>query len=162
MEYFSEYKTVERICRDMYGEDGVKAYIEKMENCTNREKMFVRNWYDKLKTLKHLKWLRNQIAHDNEVYEVTEQDLTDITAFHTELLIQQDPLALLYKEIENTKKKQQEFKLQQRSIQKTQQQQVQYTSSNQQNDEGNNSKALTIFAAVAVVAVIAVIVFFFL
>ncbi len=162
MEYFSEYKTVERICRDMYGEDGVKAYIDEMEKCTNREKMFVSNWDNKIKTLKHLKWLRNQIAHDNEAYEVTEQDLADIKAFYTELLTQQDPLALLYKEIENTKKNQQEFKLQQRSMQRTRQQQIQHTSQSQQDDESNNSKTWAIVAAVTVVAVIAVIVFFFL
>ena len=84
-------------------------YIEEMENCTSREKMFVSNWDNKLKTLKHLKWLRNQIAHPNDSYEVTPQDLTDIKAFYDELMTQQDPLALLYKEIENTKKKQQEY-----------------------------------------------------
>lgn len=157
MEYFSEYKTVERICRDMYGEDGVKAYIEEMEYCTNREKMFVGNWNDKLKTLKHLKWLRNQIAHDNEAYEVTEQDLTDIKVFHDELLTQQDPLALLHKEIEKAKKKQQDFKLQQKS-----QQQIQNIASNQQDEKSGSSIAWAIVAAVAVVAIIAVVVFFFL
>ncbi|MBR3738551.1 MAG: hypothetical protein IKN26_07430 [Eubacterium sp.] len=119
MEYFNEYKSVEKICNEMYGENGVSAYINVMQHCTSREKSFIVNWDKKLKDLKHLRWLRNQIAHPNDSYEVTPQDLTDIKAFYDELMTQQDPLALLYKEIESTKKKQQEYKLQQRALQKT-------------------------------------------
>lgn len=160
MEYFSEYKVVERMCRDMYGEDGVKAYIEEMETTNNREKMFISNWDTKLRTLKHLKWLRNQIAHDNEIYEVTEQDFTDIKAFHDELLTQQDPLALLHKEIENAKKKQQEYKLQQKQMQKTVQQPIHNNATDYQ-DDNNSSKAIAIVAVVAVVVIIAIAFLFF-
>ena len=162
MEYFSEYKVVERICRDMYGEDGVKAYIEEMEASNSREKMFISNWENKLRTLKHLKWLRNQIAHDNGVYEVTEQDLLDIKLFHDELLTQQDPLALLYKEIESTKKKQQEYKLRQRAQQKTIQNPEYNTTTNNQGAETSSLNPLAIAAGIAVVALIAIIIFFFL
>ena len=162
MEYFNEYKSVEKICNEMYGENGVSAYINDMQNCTSREKSFIVNWDKKLKDLKHLRWLRNQIAHDNGVYEVTEQDLLDIKLFHDELLTQQDPLALLYKEIENTKKKQQEYKLQQRTLQKTIQNQEYNTPTNNQNDETSGLKPLAITAAIAVVVLIAIIIFFFL
>ena len=162
MEYFNEYKSVEKICNEMYGENGVSAYINDMQNCTSREKSFIVNWDKKLKDLKHLRWLRNQIAHDNGVYEVTEQDLLDIKLFHDELLTQEDPLALLYKEIENTKKKQQEYKLQQRALQKTIQNQEYNTPTNNQNDETSGLKPLAIAAGIAVVALIAIIIFFFL
>ncbi len=161
MEYFSEYKIVERICRDMYGENGVKAYIEEMENCNSREKIFVNNWDTELRTLKHLKWLRNQIAHDNESYEVTEQDLADIKTFHNALLTQQDPLALLHKEIENTKKKQQEYKLQQKQIQKTIQQPIHNNSEDYQEDENDSSKTIAIVAVAAVVVIIIIAFLFF-
>ncbi|MBQ7744852.1 MAG: hypothetical protein IJT85_04715, partial [Ruminococcus sp.] len=60
MEYFNEYKSVEKICNEMYGENGVSAYINDMQNCTSREKSFIVNWDKKLKDLKHLRWLRNQ------------------------------------------------------------------------------------------------------
>ena len=133
-----------------------------MQNCTSREKIFIVNWDKKLKDLKHLRWLRNQIAHDNGVYEVTEQDLLDIKLFHDELLTQEDPLALLYKEIENTKKKQQEYKLQQRALQKTIQNQEYNTPTNNQNDETSGLNPLAIAAGIAVVALIAIIIFFFL
>lgn len=159
IEFFSEYKAVERMCKDMYGDDGVKAYIEEMENTYSREKMFIGNWDNKLRTLKHLKWLRNQIAHDNEGYEVTEQDLADIKEFYNELLTQQDPLALLYKEIENTKKRQQEYKLQQQN-QKIIQNQEDNTSANYQKDKTSRLKPLAIAAAIAIVILIAIIMFF--
>ena len=133
-----------------------------MQNCTSREKSFIVNWDKKLKDLKHLRWLRNQIAHDNEAYEVTEQDLIDIKAFHNALLTQQDPLALLYKEIESTKKKQQEYKLQQRALQKTIQNPEYNTTTNNQGDEASGLNPLAIAAGIAVVALIAIIIFFFL
>ncbi len=162
MEYFNEYKSVEKICNEMYGENGVSAYINDMQNCTSREKRFIVNWDKKLKDLKHLRWLRNQIAHDNEIYEVTEQDLSDIKLFHDELLTQQDPLALLYKEIESTKKKQQEYKLRQRAQQKTIQNPEYNTTTNNQDDETSGLNPLAIAAGIAVVALITIIIFFFL
>ena len=162
MEYFNEYKSVEKICNEMYGENGVSAYINDMQNCTSREKSFIVNWDKKLKDLKHLRWLRNQIAHPNDSYGVTPQDLTDIKAFYDELMTQQDPLALLYKEIENTKKKQQEYKLQQRTLQKTIQNQEHSTHANNKNDEKSGLKPLAVAAGIAVVVLIAIIIFFFL
>jgi len=163
MEYFNEYKSVEKICNEIYGENGVSAYINDMQNCTSREKSFIVNWDKKLKDLKHLRWLRNQIAHPNDFYEVTPQDLTDIKAFYDELMTQQDPLALLYKEIENTKKKQQEYKLQQRTLQKTiQNQEYNNKPTNNQNDETSGLKPLAIAAGIAIVVLIAIIIFFFL
>ena len=160
MEYFNEYKSVEKICNEMYGENGVSAYINDMQNCTSREKSFIVNWDKKLKDLKHLRWLRNQIAHPNDSYEVTQQDLTDIKAFYDELMTQQDPLALFYKEIESTKKKQQEYKLQQRALQKTIQNLEYNTTTNYQGDEASGLNPLAIAAGIAVVALIAIIIFF--
>lgn len=102
LEYFSEYKYVEKICKDIYGDKAVSAYIETMENTADREKAFVENWNDYYKKLKHLRWLRNQIAHENDSYEVTRQDIEDINQFHSDLLKQQDPLALLCKKRKKT------------------------------------------------------------
>ena len=160
MEYFSEYKAVEKICNEMYGENGVSAYINDMQNCTSREKSSIINWDKKLKDLKHLRWLRNQIAHPNDSYEVTPQDLTDIKAFYNELMTQQDPLALLHKEIESTKKKQQEYKLQQKQMQKTVQQPI-HNNATDYRDDNNSSKTIAIVAVVAVVVIIAIAFLFF-
>ena len=104
LEYFDEYKYVEKICNDMYGDGGISAYIEIMENTTNGKKVFIHNWDNYYKMLKHLRWLRNQIAHGTGSFDVTNQDIKDIKQVHNDLLMTQDPLALLYKRINGIKK----------------------------------------------------------
>ena len=77
-------------------------------------------------------------------------------------MTQQDPLALLYKEIEKKKKKQQEYKLQQRTLQKTIQNPEYNTTTNNQGDGVSGLNPLAIAAGITVVALIAIIIFFFL
>ena len=91
-EYFEEYKSVELICNDIY-ENGVSGYIDEMIEKEPYALQFEPNWNKKIKVLKHLRWLRNRIAHSGEDYEVTEQDLQSIRLFHSELLTGKDPLA---------------------------------------------------------------------
>ena len=43
--------------------------------------------------LKHLRWIRNQIAHDEVVEELDEDDLVELQHFHQHLLQGVDPLA---------------------------------------------------------------------
>lgn len=93
-EYFEEYKSVELICNDIY-ENGVSGYIDDMTEKASYAVQYEPNWNKKIKVLKHLRWLRNRIAHGGEDYEVTEQDLQSIRMFHSELLTGKDPLALL-------------------------------------------------------------------
>ncbi|MBE6742521.1 MAG: hypothetical protein E7570_09525 [Ruminococcaceae bacterium] len=160
VEFLNEYLPVEKICNEIYDESGVTAYINDMQCRTANEKWLVHNWDVELKKLKHLRWLRNQIVHPNNSYEVTQQDLIDIKTFHNKLLTQQDPLALLYKEIEKDKKKQQKLKLQQ----KVQQQLIEQKLSDYPDEIKPNSIKWIIAASIAlasVAAVIAVIVFFF-
>lgn len=104
LEYLNEYKFVEKICNDMYGDRGISAYIEIMENTTNSEKFFIHNWDNYYKMLKHLRWLRNQVAHETSSYEVTNQDIKNIKQIHNDLLTVQDPLALLYRRNHDMKK----------------------------------------------------------
>ena len=66
----------------------------------------------------------------------------------------------LYKGIENTKKKQQEYKLQQRARQKAIQNPEYNTTTNNQGDGASGLNSLAIAAGIAVVALIAIIIFF--
>ncbi len=161
IEFLDEYKYVENFCKQAYGEESVKAYINEMKMNSTKGRAYISNWDNKMHTLIHLKSLRNSITHDNIPQEVTEKDLFDIKRFYNELLTQQDPLTLLHKEIEKTRKKPQKFKLQEKQIQNNiKQSSYNYSSSN--DDEYNNSKAIAVaFAAVAVVAILAVVFLFF-
>ncbi len=98
MEFFDEYKAVDNICRDMFQtQQGVTEYINQMEANDLQGSRRVVNWNEKYKMLKHLRWLRNQIAHDNSAPELEENDLIELQHFHTQLLNQKDPLAVLFK-----------------------------------------------------------------
>ena len=79
MEFFEEYKSVDNICRDMYqAEQGVTEYINQMEAMDLQGSRRVVNWNEKYKKLKHLRWLRNQIAHENAAPDLMENDLIEL------------------------------------------------------------------------------------
>lgn len=105
--FFTLYKSVDSICRDMFrnehhyndkGEEvfGVSAYISIMEREYPSIRYQFPNWNDQYKLLKHLRWLRTQIAHSPQTSECSESDLSDLTRFYQQLMNQTDILALAY------------------------------------------------------------------
>lgn len=98
IKFFEEYTIVEKICNDMYfSKSGVSDYIAHMEEVSYTDSARISNWNDNYKSLKHLRWLRNQIAHGGENYTVTELDLSNLKQFHQDILNSNDPLALVRK-----------------------------------------------------------------
>mgnify|MGYP004595358123 CR=1 FL=1 len=98
-EFFEAYKRLDRLCSDIYGcRNGVSQYIEDMERQSSRGVCAVPDWDRNYKMLKHLRWVRNQIAHDSGLLTFsTAQDIQDVHAFHSAILAGQDPLTLLRK-----------------------------------------------------------------
>lgn len=97
-DFFEEYKRLDGICRDMLGaERGVSAYIEQMEETPVALRARVPGWEDDYYTLKHLRWVRNKIAHETGFDGCTPDDLQSLTGFTRRVLAQEDPLALLYR-----------------------------------------------------------------
>ena len=94
--FFEQYKRLDKLCGDMYQNNeeqksGVTLYIEDMEAhfLTHTE------YYKKLK---HIRWVRNSIAHDTLGKAYSEpQDLDTVTTFHKMLLSGSDPLSKLRK-----------------------------------------------------------------
>ncbi len=98
VKFFDEYKSVDNICRDMFqSNQGVTEYIKQMEVMDAEGSRIVVNWREKYKKLKHLRWLRNQIAHESGAPDLAENDLIELQNFHNQLLKQVDPLAELWK-----------------------------------------------------------------
>ncbi len=105
MEFFEEFKSVDNICKDIFqSQQGVTEYINQMEENDLRGSRSVPNWNEKYKMLKHLRWLRNQIAHDSGVPDLMESDLLELQNFHKQLLKQNDPLAIISKAMRESKK----------------------------------------------------------
>lgn len=95
---FDEYKIVDKICRDIFqSQSGVNQYIAEMDNNFSHGISAVPSWKDDYYRLKHIRWLRNQIAHESSVTDCNEDDAAWLETFHHRLLERQDPLALLKK-----------------------------------------------------------------
>ena len=72
---------------------GVTAYIEQLDETPMTVRYWITEWNDEYKQLKHVRWLRNQIAHSNGTVDCTQSDLEWLKGFHNRLLTQQDILA---------------------------------------------------------------------
>lgn len=97
MRFFQAYKRLDNLCRDTNGV-GINGYIEDMENRPNGEYK-VTGWKDDYFQLKHYRYVRNRIAHENNAEEVdlcTEEDAAWLDAFYQRILTQTDPLALYF------------------------------------------------------------------
>lgn len=109
IELLEEYKYVDNICRDMLGtEKGVTAYIEQLDETPMTVRYWITEWNDEYRQLKHIRWLRNQIAHSTGYVECTQSDLDWLKDFHNKLLTQQDLFAKARRVIQESQIQQQQ------------------------------------------------------
>lgn len=73
---------------------------------------WITEWNDEYRQLKHIRWLRNQIAHSTGSVECSQSDLEWLKGFHNRLLTQQDLLAKAHRVIQESQiqKQQQQAK----------------------------------------------------
>ena len=93
MGFMEEYKSLDRICKDMNG-IGISGYISEME-MYRKGVLRIPSWKDDYYGLKHYRWVRNQIAHEVDETEENMCDCEDrewIKDFHQRLLGGEDPL----------------------------------------------------------------------
>ena len=63
MRFMESYKHLDNLCKDMNG-IGVTGYIKDMEQEHNGG-FYVAGWKNDYMQLKHYRYIRNQIAHEN-------------------------------------------------------------------------------------------------
>ena len=103
VELLEEYKYVDKICQEMLGAGkGVTAYIEQLDETPMTVRYWSTEWNDEYKQLKHVRWLRNQIAHSTGTVDCTQSDLEWLKGFHNRLLTQQDLLAKAHRVIKES------------------------------------------------------------
>ena len=102
-EFFEAYKRLDNLCSDIYGcRNGISQYIEDMERMSYQERLAVPSWEQVYKTLKHLRWMRNRIAHDSgEIQICKECDIQDVNHFYGDIMSGCDPLTQLRRYREN-------------------------------------------------------------
>ncbi len=115
-DFFETYKRLERLCSDLYSmRNGVSEYIADMEAKASHGRLLIPSWDSDYKSLKHIRWVRNRIAHDADDSQISEpSDLSFAKDFHNRIISEQDPLTLLRKA--GTKQKHTQADRQPRSV----------------------------------------------
>lgn len=95
--FFEEYKRLDKLCSDMYScQNGVSEYISQMDNVYNFGLSYISSWSFDYKRLKHIRFLRNQIAHNPDIYQISKpEDLNFVKNFYSRIISGNDPLTLL-------------------------------------------------------------------
>ena len=98
LDYLESYKRLDQLCRDMFrSKDGVTEYINQMDRVISKinSKQDWRNFYSRLK---YQRRLRNDLVHNTECLDCTEEDIDEIEYFFDLILKQEDPLACIRKQ----------------------------------------------------------------
>ena len=107
MAFMEAYKRLDNLCKDLFPSDvGITEYIKSMERCSHYT-LYIDNWRNDYFALKHYRYIRNKIVHENDVTEdelCTADDVIWINNFYQRILNQADPLALYRKAAVNSSK----------------------------------------------------------
>ena len=96
--FFEAYKRLDKLCMDLLSSNtGVSEYISQMEASTSGQR-YVPSWNNDYQMLKHLRWVRNQIAHDITGGTISDEaDLTMVRDFYERIFSGEDPFTQLRK-----------------------------------------------------------------
>ena len=98
MNFLKSYKRLDNLCKDLLrSETGVTTYISDMEQISRTNFQPINFDYKKLK---HYRYIRNQIAHENYADETNmcnENDTLWIEQFHQRILDRTDPVSQYHK-----------------------------------------------------------------
>ncbi len=100
IDFMDLYKRTDRFIKDAYSSsEGVSEYIRLMEAVFNRGSVKIQGWKSDYDNLKHIRWIRNQLAHevsyDSDI--CAETDYEWLESFYERLFSAEDPLAMLRK-----------------------------------------------------------------
>ena len=106
-EFFDEFKALDNLCRDIYGESidkklGITLYLEDMERKANQGAFKVSGWASDYRKLKSARSIRNELAHSRNSFSAdicSQEDVDFIRSFRSRILNQTDPIAMLRKQI---------------------------------------------------------------
>ena len=100
MSFMSSYKHLDNLCQEIYpkARNGISGYLEDMENHQGGAYM-VRGWNDDYQALKHYRWVRNEISHNEYAEEENMCEPGDaewLENFYSQIMNQTDPLAVFH------------------------------------------------------------------
>lgn len=96
--FFENYKKLDNLCKDILNaEQGVTSYINEMERTPLGKRRFVPTWEVDYKNLKHVRWIRNDIAHGNGASVCEQTDIDFVVSFYQRIMNQTDPFGIIHK-----------------------------------------------------------------
>ncbi|WP_028519687.1 DUF6548 family protein [Ruminococcus flavefaciens] len=109
LDFLELYKSVDKFLKDAYStSNGVSEYIRQMEINNSDGKRCIHSWSYDYEKLKHIRWVRNQLAHevgyDSDICEP--DDFYWLKKFYDNLFSSKDPLAMLRTAEQHSKKHQ--------------------------------------------------------
>lgn len=94
--FFEEYKKLDNLCKDLLGSNqGVTQYVNEMEQIPFEKSKLVESWQYDYKMLKHIRWIRNNIAHNNECSGCSKSDVKSVKDFYKKIINQKDPFSVI-------------------------------------------------------------------
>ncbi len=97
VKFQEKYKQLDLLCKDIFSsKEGVSEYIKEMENTNSQFSRYILDWANVYKQLKHMRWLRNQLAHEVGAFNFdlcSDYDLKWLNDFYNSILNRTDPLA---------------------------------------------------------------------
>lgn len=105
-DFFEAYKHLDKLCGEIFDcRNGISEYITQMESLPRGHRL-VSNWDSDYKNLKHIRWVRNQIAHESSCCAISNrEDIEFAELFYTRIMNQDDPFSRLRKsETERTQR----------------------------------------------------------
>ena len=98
--FLEEYKRLDSLLKDFSEGDeaGVTKYINQMDITPMDKQLLVESWYYDYKALKHLRWVRNKLAHDEGSLDeelCTEDDINWLKGFYQRILDKDDPFSII-------------------------------------------------------------------
>ena len=100
--FFDEYKELDNLCIDLFGEvdgkRGVTLYIDRMSESAELGKAEIDDWESDYKNLRDVRHTRNQLAHSQDSFSdkvCTKEQLDFVLSFKKKLQKGRDPLSIL-------------------------------------------------------------------
>ncbi len=96
IDFFEAYKSLEKICNEIYGQNnGVTQYISEMEGTNKFDSDRISGWNNDLKELKRVRHIRNSMAHEGSFDDTvcTAEDIFFVKQFYDRIMRTEDPLA---------------------------------------------------------------------
>lgn len=98
VKFQEQYKRLDALCKDLFSsKDGITEYINEMEKLSySKYRYRISKWDTIFQKLKHLRYIRNQLAHEIGAFDLelcTEDDIEWLNSFYDLILKTNDPLS---------------------------------------------------------------------